>query len=71
MTPEKIRQLKDQRKTLQAELKEMDEVSGVAERRLNAEGKEVTFKPIGFANLARWSAITLKIERIDEQLKPY
>ena len=71
MTPEKIRQLKDQRKALQAELKEMDEVSGVAERRLNAEGKEVTFKPIEFANLARWSAITLKIERIDEQLKPH
>lgn len=71
MTPEKIRQLKDQRKALQAKLKEMNEVSGAAERRLNAEGKEVTFKPIGFANLARWSAITLKIERLDEQLKPY
>lgn len=70
MSPEKIRELKEKRKALQSELKEIDR-SGVPERRINDQGKEVTFMPIGFENLRRWSAIKLKLEQLDEQLKPY
>jgi hypothetical protein len=68
MSPEKFRELKEKRKALQSELKEIDR-SGVPERRINDQGKEVTFMPIGFENLRRWSAIKLKLERLDEQLK--
>lgn len=70
MTPEKIRELKEKRKTLQRELQEIEDTA-IPERRINDQGQEVTFVSLGWEKLKRMGALRNKIEQISEQLQPH
>jgi hypothetical protein len=63
MTPEKIRELKEKRKTLQRELQEIEDTA-IPERRINDQGQEVTFVPLGWEKLKRMGTLRNKIEQI-------
>lgn len=64
MPPEKIRELKEKRKTLQRELHEI-EGTAIPEKRINDQGHEVTFVPLGHEKLKRMGG-SQKQDRADQ-----